>query len=229
MSAEAVSEANVEVNQEVNVQPESKPIVTICSHIKDDGIRCGTPALHGRHFCYFHERAHYPRGRISTRRYRAPIPDTFASLQIAMAHALQALMSGDLTPQEANSMMYGINLSTNLLRLSKPLTDAEKEQVATEFNEPMREVLFWHPDSQSRVSEPLTPAVPPVPAEAIVAAQNQIKELRSRILTPEYYEYFSEIVQTQKGIDDQKYQVAVNRVYEHDDAVKELRKLGVAV
>ena len=225
MSEEATDNQNVEVNQEVSAEPksESKPIVPICSHIKDNGIRCGTPAMKGRHFCYFHQRAHHPAGHLNTRRYRAPIPDSVASLQIAMAHALQAAMSGDLSPKEANSIMYGIHLSTNLLHLSEPLSDVEKGQVATEFSEPMREVLFWHPDSHGEAPKES------VPPEAIQVAQNLIKRLRGRLLPPDYYESFQEMLRTQKGVDEQKYQVAVNRVYEHDSAVEELRKLGVAV
>jgi hypothetical protein len=27
-----------------------------CQHIKKNGIRCGSPALRGRSFCYFHTR-----------------------------------------------------------------------------------------------------------------------------------------------------------------------------
>jgi len=46
---------------------------------------------------------------------------------------------------------------------------------------------------------------------------------------PECYESFKEMLRTQNGVDDQKYQVAVNRVYEHDSAVEELRQLGVTV
>ncbi|HYL13004.1 MAG TPA: hypothetical protein VEV41_08205 [Terriglobales bacterium] len=58
----------------------------ICEHIKNDGIRCGSPALRGRSFCYFHKRwreTHSrrflaaPPGR--TRRFSTPVPlDHFA-------------------------------------------------------------------------------------------------------------------------------------------------------
>ena len=235
MGEEAAIESNVEVNQEVNAQPEaqpkseSKPIVRICSHIKGDGIRCGTPALHGRQFCYFHQRAHHPGARLATRRYRAPIPDSVASLQIAMAHAMQALMSGDLTPKQANSIMYGINLSTNLLRLSKPLSESERQQVVTDIPEAMEVVLVEPSDPGVEAPNQSAPPAPSVPPEAILVAQNQIKELRNRMLPLDYYKCFQEMMRTQKGIDDQKYNVAVNRIYEHDYAVAELKKLGVAV
>jgi hypothetical protein len=32
--------------------------LTICRHIKLDGARCGSPALCGQHYCYFHAGAH---------------------------------------------------------------------------------------------------------------------------------------------------------------------------
>jgi hypothetical protein len=30
--------------------------VSVCTHIKVTGIRCGSPALRGEEFCYFHQR-----------------------------------------------------------------------------------------------------------------------------------------------------------------------------
>ena len=30
--------------------------VKICTHIKVTGVRCGSPALRGEQFCYFHQR-----------------------------------------------------------------------------------------------------------------------------------------------------------------------------
>src|SRR5947199_3405804 len=32
------------------------PSVKVCTHIKVTGIRCGSPALRGEQFCYFHQR-----------------------------------------------------------------------------------------------------------------------------------------------------------------------------
>ncbi len=111
----------------VNRTTENPSIVRICRHIKDDGLRCGTPALSGRNFCYHHHRAHHPAARIGTRRYRMPVFDSVASLQVALAHTLQALSTGELSPKQANSMMYGISLGTRLLTLSQPLTEAEQQ------------------------------------------------------------------------------------------------------
>jgi hypothetical protein len=32
------------------------PNTVVCSHIKDSGVQCGSPALRGEQFCYFHQR-----------------------------------------------------------------------------------------------------------------------------------------------------------------------------
>jgi hypothetical protein len=32
------------------------PNVKLCTHIKVTGVRCGSPALRGEQFCYFHQR-----------------------------------------------------------------------------------------------------------------------------------------------------------------------------
>jgi len=229
---EAVAvESNVEVNQEVNQEPEpkkeSKPIVRICSHIKGDGIRCGTPALNGRQFCYFHQRAHHPGARIATRRYRAPLPDSAASLQIAMAHAMQALMSGDLTPKQANSIMYGINLSTNLLRLSKPLSESEKQQVVTDIPEAMEEVLVA-PETGSEEADPKEPEQ--MPAHLTRAAQvvyREIERLRCKVLEPLQLREFEQHVRTLKGTSDPRYYIACTRISHHDEAVQKLHEMGI--
>ena len=37
--------------------------MTICEHIKDNGSTCGSPALTGYSFCFFHQRLRQPRHR----------------------------------------------------------------------------------------------------------------------------------------------------------------------
>jgi hypothetical protein len=226
VSNEVVPASNVEVNHQV-IATQSKSTVPICAHIKDDGIRCGTPAVSGRHFCYYHCRAHHPGARIATRRYRAPIPESVASLQIALAHTLQALVTGDISPKQANSMMYGINLGTNLLRLSKPMSEAEKQQVVTEIPEAMQEVLVEpeaQPDIQPRNTTPHTPKYSTRPAEL---TEGEIEILRSKILTKEEFQKCKDDYETFQGTDDPRYLDAVNRICDHQESLSRLRNTNM--
>ncbi len=99
------------------VEPQSE--YAICEHVKDNGVRCGSPALRVRHFCYHHSRAHYPAGRLGERGYRAPLPETIESLQLQLQQIAEALGSGRLTPQAAGKLLYSVQLSTNLLKMKQ--------------------------------------------------------------------------------------------------------------
>jgi hypothetical protein len=194
--------------------------VPICHHVKDDGLRCGTPALNGRNFCYHHHRAHNPGARIGTRRYRVPVLDSVASLQVALAHTLQALSTGELSPKQANSMMYGISLGTRLLTLSQPLTGEEQQQVVTEIPAEMEEVLVG-PEPENE-----TPEVPEELAKAVAITKLEVKQLKSKLLTPDEFRKYSNRVHDLPQTDPDRY-TAIDRICKHDDAYQRLRQMGV--
>lgn len=43
-------------HKKYGVPMSDQPRIQICTHIKVTGIRCGSPALRGEQFCYFHQR-----------------------------------------------------------------------------------------------------------------------------------------------------------------------------
>ena len=216
MSEAVLNETNIEVNQEVTTKTESKPIVPICQHIKDNGLRCGTPALNGRHFCYYHCRAHFPGARILTRKYRAPIPETVASLQVALAHTMQALTSGDMTPKQANSALWSIQLGMNLLRQSSALTKSELGQVVTEIPEAMQSVLV-EPEPKAEPKALKLPEREPEP-EPLTEEQ-----LRANVLTQDQLIELYEHMKSIKGTP--AYDEAVTRLYAHREAQVALGRL----
>jgi hypothetical protein len=236
VSEEVAVDQNAEVNQQVDLQPEpsepktseSKPIIPICQHIKDDGLRCGTPAVKGRNFCYYHCRVHFPGARVGTRRYPAPVPDSAASLQVALAHALRAVSSGKLPVHQANSIMYGVNLGTNLLRLAKPLTEAERQQVVTEVPVAMAEVL--NPTGDDYEDEDSSDDELAIPrSQAMKVLNREIRRLRSMCQPPDKMQQYEEHVRTLRGTPDPRYYTACERISHHDEAVKKLKQMGVPI
>jgi hypothetical protein len=143
MSEAVAQQSNIEVNREVINQPEttSTPIVRICSHIKDDGIRCGTPALNGRPFCYYHSRAHHVGTRLGQRGYRASLQDTIESLQLTIMQVTEALGSGRISDKTAGKILWGVQISANLLKTKAAQSASNSELFVTEIPQAMEEAL----------------------------------------------------------------------------------------
>jgi hypothetical protein len=120
-------------NQSTSEKLESKGC-KLCEHIKDDGIRCGQPALQGDIYCRFHVRV---RSTVSLadQMYELPILETEQSVQIALQHMMRDLLSGKLSEKKAQVMMTGINTAAKLLRQQNQSTPKEAllQEIATEI------------------------------------------------------------------------------------------------
>lgn len=90
-------------------------VVPVCTHIKTDGVRCGSPAVSGTLFCYHHSAVKTALGKARTNgrvpeEGFAPIPFLFpedrASLQINFFLLLQAF-----NEQRIDSPTYRLMLS----------------------------------------------------------------------------------------------------------------------
>ena len=140
--------------------------VQICEHIKDDGIRCGSPAKHGTALCHFHSRI--DEASIGTRRgpYRVRPIDTTASIQITITHALQALLDDAIDTRKANSLFRGLNLALRTLypsqrsRLSSPNLATLMQQVRTYYESPNSEG-DTAPEEKPVSAEPQSSALEP--------------------------------------------------------------------
>ena len=92
--------------------------VHICEQIKDDGIRCGSPARRGASFCHFHLRMNEdPIGRRGP--YKVAAMDSTASVQITITHTLQALLDDSIDIKKANALFRGLSLALQTLRPSQ--------------------------------------------------------------------------------------------------------------
>lgn len=82
-----------------------------CYHVKINGVRCGSPAMHRDAFCYFHSRMHNP-----------PLEDGFPPLedanaiQVAIMQVLQALAKKKLEVKVAATLLYGLQTASANLK-----------------------------------------------------------------------------------------------------------------
>lgn len=86
--------------------------VPMCTHIKTDGVRCGSPAVSGTDFCYHHSAVKTALGKASRKQGRGefePIPFVFpedrAAMQINYFLLLQAFNEGRVDLKYFKAMM----------------------------------------------------------------------------------------------------------------------------
>ena len=88
-----------------------------CTHIKVDGVRCGSPALRGQQFCYFHQRivrgVRLPHGpRIHP---LAQIEDE-QSIQVALMEVLNAIARNTIDLKRAALLLRGLHIAVKNIR-----------------------------------------------------------------------------------------------------------------
>ncbi|HEY5055667.1 MAG TPA: hypothetical protein VII58_05875 [Acidobacteriaceae bacterium] len=95
-----------------------KSAIPLCRHIKTDGRLCGSPAMTGIAFCYFHGRSRRPAGLHP--RYRRAL-DGHDSIQQTLGAIIAGTASGDLRPSQAGRMLFAIQMAlSNLDRVPPP-------------------------------------------------------------------------------------------------------------
>ncbi|WP_263367338.1 hypothetical protein [Edaphobacter bradus] len=120
--------------------------VQLCRHLKTNGTQCQSPAMQygGSSYCYFHDRLHERHKRFryteETKGYLIrgrhiqlhPVEDA-ESIQLAISLVVNALATGDLEPQRATALLYGLQLaSTNARTLApKPKPEEIVRTIAT--------------------------------------------------------------------------------------------------
>jgi hypothetical protein len=91
-----------------------------CHHIMPDDHRCGSPALRGQDYCYYHHPSRRPRTRTPRTRYpnlhleMLPDIDSPRAIQQTLSTVLQALAANTISLYQAQTMIYALQLASNL-------------------------------------------------------------------------------------------------------------------
>ncbi len=89
-----------------------------CRHIKTSGTRCGSPALKGRAYCYFHFRTHQQRHRAVDRyaefvsyKFDVAVLEDRAAIQIAISEVVAAMARDYMDHKRGGKILYGLQLA----------------------------------------------------------------------------------------------------------------------
>ena len=102
-----------------------------CAHIKVTGVRCGSPALRGEQFCYFHQRmlrtVRYPSSRV----HHAALLEDEESIQAALMETVNALLRGTIEVKRAELILRALNTAVRNIRRVK--FGVHKSEMVTEI------------------------------------------------------------------------------------------------
>jgi len=95
-----------------------------CTHIKTNGTQCGSPALRGRRFCFFHKNWQGQRIALNVQpaaplSFTMPVLEDADSVQVALMQVMRLLLAGQLDPKVAGLTLYALQTAALNLRQMK--------------------------------------------------------------------------------------------------------------
>jgi len=96
------------------------PNVRSCTHIKVTGVRCGSPAMRGEQFCYFHQRMiRGVRTPPESRLNPIALIEDEESIQVALMEVINALMRNTIDVKRAALILRALNIAARNVRHMK--------------------------------------------------------------------------------------------------------------
>jgi hypothetical protein len=165
------------------------PNVRNCTHIKVTGQRCGSPALRGEFFCYFHTRViKGVQQRVDMRLDSIALLEDCESIQLSIMHVVDALVKGTMETPRARLILEALRIAARNAKnvCFDTFHEDEKQSMVRHVPDYAQQYLIEHPEfgpplSQSRCSADIpvreaepTLCTPPTPArEAATKAVQQ--------------------------------------------------------
>ena len=129
-----------------------------CTHIKVTGVRCGSPALRGEQFCYFHQRmlrsVRFPSSRV----LRSALLEDPESIQASLMEVVNGLLRGTLELKRGELILRALNTAVRNIRRVR--FDFHQEEM-------VREIPNYPDPPMADIDEPAAaePRRPPTRAE----------------------------------------------------------------
>ena len=115
-----------------------------CTHIKVTGVRCGSPALKGEEFCYFHQNAHRTvRRPKQSRLHPIALIEDEESIQYALMEVINALMRNTIDLKRATLILRALHIAVkNATRVKYSIHTKDMVTEIPKYPEPQPEEDF---------------------------------------------------------------------------------------
>ncbi len=106
-----------------------------CEHVKANGHFCGSPAMRGRNYCFFHiidigrrlRLQRYAAHGLQAPPIELPLLEDAASIQLALMQVTDALLNGTLDRKTAGLVLYSLQTASSNLRNMQKEAEADAE------------------------------------------------------------------------------------------------------
>ena len=123
-----------------------------CTHIKVTGVRCGSPALRGEQFCYFHQRmlrsVRFPSSRV----LRSALLEDPESIQASLMEVVNGLLRGTLELKRGELILRALNTAVRNIRRVR--FDLHQDEM-------IREIPNYPDQPSTDIDEPYEPSAAP--------------------------------------------------------------------
>ena len=113
--------------------------------MKTNGVWCGSPALHGQDYCYFHDqwrrtKPNLNRAAQPPAAFELPLLEDANAIQVALQRVIQAILDGQLDNKKAGLILYALQTaSSNLKRTNfEPAEELEQQALDDQAEEDQR-------------------------------------------------------------------------------------------
>jgi len=145
---------NTETKQTKIKTRTNMPNVKSCTHIKVTGVRCGSPALRGEPFCYFHQRLLRGVKGPDSRLHRVALLEDEEAIQASVMEVVNALVRGTIELKRAELVLRALNTAVRNSRRVRFHANSDKM---------IKEIPTYSAPPTGRV-EPSDADLPPVAA-----------------------------------------------------------------
>jgi len=133
------------------------PNVRHCTHIKVTGQRCGSPALRGEFFCYFHTRViKGVQQRVDMQLHSMALLEDAEAIQFSLMLVVDGLIKGTLDPTRARLIIQALRIAARNAkeaRFDDCYYQESEQPMVREVPNYARQYLIEHPEFGPPISE----------------------------------------------------------------------------
>jgi len=126
------------------------PNVRKCTHIKVTGQQCGSPALRGEFFCYFHTRViKGVQQRVDMRLDSMALLEDCEAIQLSIMHVVDGLVKGTLDPTRARLIIQALRIAARNaknVRFDACYYGRTEQEMVRQVPDYARQYLIEHPE-----------------------------------------------------------------------------------